>query len=314
MRLRMLPGLLVGLLVSTSLASQAQAAAHESRTLRPTDGTSTTTRVYAAFGDSIAAGYCGIFCRNESFAVRHGRNVANALDATVSYRGRAVSGDLMSQIADEINAFRSDVAAADFIALDGCGNDYLDARSSFRNQGSNCTNETVLATALDTCHTQLVRALNTIAANKKPNATVVVMNLYYPGVNNDKGRACSTGGSHFDVFLDYIVESNWITCTEAIARGFDCADAFAGFNAPDFDSDGDGQIDSNEIRFDPISDIDDFDGYYTRVVINNKHLIRDANTKQISASQTVDYLVSDDTHPTNAGHQRIGNECSSVTL
>ena len=314
MRLRMLPALLAGLLVSTSLAAQAHAAAHESRTLKPTDGTSTTTRVYSTFGDSIAAGYCGIFCRNESFSVRHARSVANRFDATVSYRGRAVSGDLMSQIADEISAFRSDVAAADFIALDGCGNDYLDARSAFRNQGSNCTNETVLATALDTCHTNLVRALNTIAANKKPTATVVVMNLYYPGVNNDKGRACSTGGSHFDVFLDYIVESNWITCTEALARGFDCADAFAGFNAPDFDSDGDGLKDSDEIRFDPISDIDDFNGYYTRVAINNKHLIRDANTKQIAAGQTADYLQSDDTHPTAAGHTRIATECSNVTL
>jgi lysophospholipase L1-like esterase len=312
MRLRMLPALLAGLLVSTSLAAQANAAAHESRTLRPTDGTSTTTRVYAAFGDSIAAGYCGIFCRNESFAVRHARSVAQAFDATVSYRGRAVSGDLMSAIADEIFAFRSDVAAADFIAVDGCGNDYLDARSAYRNQTS-CTNETVLANALSTCHTQLVRALDTIAANKKASATVVVMNLYYPGVNNDKGRACGTG-SHFDVFLDYLVESNWITCTEALARGFDCADAFAGFNAPDFDSDGDGQIDSDEVRFDPISDIDDFDGYYSRIVLQNKHLIRDANTKQISASQTVDYLLSDDTHPTNAGHTRIGAECSSVTL
>lgn len=312
MRLRMLPGLLAGLLVSMSLAAQAHAAAHESRTLKPTDGTSTTTRTYSTFGDSIAAGYCGIFCRTDSFSVRHARSVANSFDATVSYRGRAVSGDLMSQIADEISIYRTEVATADFIALDGCGNDYLDARSAYRGQTS-CTNETVLATALDTCHTQLVRALNTIAANKKPTATVVVMNLYYPGVNNDKGRVCGTG-SHFDVFLDYIVESNWLTCTEALARGFECADAFAGFNAADFDTDGDGLIDSNEIRFDPISDIDDFNGYYTRIAINNKHLIKDANQKQVSPTSTADYLQSDDTHPTAAGHTRIGNECSSVTL
>lgn len=312
MRLRMLPALLAGLLVSTSLATQANAAAHESRTLKPNDGSSTTTRVYAAFGDSIAAGYCGIFCRNESFAVRHARSVANAFDATVSYRGRAVSGDKMDAIADEVFAYRNDVAAADFIALDGCGNDYLSARSSYRNQGD-CTNETVIANALDTCHTELVRALDTIATYKKPSATVVVMNLYYPGVNTDKSRACGQG-SHFDVFLDYLVESNWITCTEALARGFECADAFAVFNAPDFDSDNDGVIDREEIRFDPISDIDDFDAYYTRVVLDNKHLIGDANQKRISANQTVDYLLSDDTHPTNAGHTRIGAECSDQTL
>ncbi|HWN66802.1 MAG TPA: SGNH/GDSL hydrolase family protein [Haliangium sp.] len=312
MRLRLLPGLLVGLLVSTALTAQAHAAAHESRSLKPTDGTSTTTRTYSAFGDSIAAGYCGIFCRTDSFSVRHARDVANRFDATVSYRGRAVSGDLMSQIADEVSIYRSEVATADFIAIDGCGNDYLDARGSFRNQ-TTCA-ETVLATALDTCHTNLVRALNTIAANKKPTATVVVMNLYYPGVNADKSRTCSTGGTHFDVFLDYIVESNWIACTEALARGFDCADAFAGFNAADFDTDGDGLVDSNEIRFDPISDIDDFNNYYTRIVINNKHLIKDANLKQVSPTSTADYLQSDDTHPTAAGHTRIATECSNVTL
>jgi lysophospholipase L1-like esterase len=312
MRLRTLLGPLVILLFSTSMAAQANAAAHESKTLRPTDGTSTTTRTYSAFGDSIAAGYCGIFCRTESFSVRHAREVAQRLDATVSYRGRAVSGDLMSQIADEVSTYANEVATADFIAIDGCGNDYLDARSTFRSN-NNCTNELPLATALDTCHTQLVRALNTIAARKKPSATVVVMNLYYPGVNSDKGRACTGGGNHFDVFLDYIVESNWLTCTEALARGFECGDAFAGFNAPDFDSDGDGKKDSDEIRFDAVSDIDDFNAYYSRI-FQNKHIIQDANAKRTSSSTTADYLQSDDTHPTAAGHARIAAEFNSVSF
>lgn len=313
MRLRTLLGLLVVLLFSTSMAAQANAAAHESKTLRPSDGSSTTTRLYSAFGDSIAAGYCGIFCRTESFSVRHAREVANRFDATVSYRGRAVSGDTMSQIASEIQTYANEVATADFIAIDGCGNDYLDARSTFRSN-NNCTNELPLAQALDTCHTQLVRALDTIATRKKPSATVVVMNLYYPGINSDKGRACSGGGNHFDVFLDYIVESNWLTCTEALARGFECGDAFAGFNAPDFDSDGDGKKDSDEIRFDAVSDIDDFDGYYSRIVLQNKHIIQDANAKRTSASTTADYLQSDDTHPTAAGHIRIAAEFTSVSF
>jgi lysophospholipase L1-like esterase len=295
------------------MSSRADAAAHESRTIKPSDGTSTTTRLYSAFGDSIAAGYCGIFCRTDSFSVRHAGAVANRFDATVSYRGRAVSGDLMSQIADEVSTYASEVATADFIAIDGCGNDYLDARSTFRNN-NNCTNELPLASALDTCRSNLVRALNTIAARKKPTATVVVMNLYYPGINSDKGRACAGGGTHFDVFLDYIVESNWITCTEALARGFECGDAFAGFNAPDFDSDGDGKKDSDEIRFDPITDIDDFNGYYSRIAIQNKHLIQDANVKRLTSSTTADYLQSDDTHPTAAGHTRIANEFSSVSF
>lgn len=308
MHARNLMGALAGLLVSLFLTANANAAAHESRTLKPADGSSTTTRTYTLLGDSIGAGYCGWFCRTDSFGVYHARDVANAFDASVSYRGRAHSGWIMEDIADDAAAHAGDIAASDFVAIEGCGNDYLDARSSYRGQ-SDCTNETVIANALDTCQTQMVRALDTIAANQKPNARVFVTNLYYPGMNTDKGRACS-GYTHFDAFVDYIVESNWFACNEALKRGFECVDAFAAFNAADTDTDNDGIVDSDEIRFDPATDFENFDAYYTRVVLQNKHLLTDANQKRISANQTADYLQSDDTHPTAAGHRRLGLEHS----
>lgn len=310
MRMHTMMGILAGILVSTFLTANAQAAAHESRTLRPNDGSSTTTRVYTALGDSIVAGYCGIFCRTDSYGVRHARDAANALDATVSYRGRAHSGDVMKSIADDTASHASDIAASDFVVIEGCGNDYLNARSSYRNQ-SDCTNETVIASALDTCQTHLARALDTIAANKKPGATVYVMNLYYPGMDSDKGRACN-GGSHFDVFLDYIVESNWATCNAALERGFECVDAFAAFNAPDFDTDGNGRAESDEIRFDAVTDFDNFDAYYARVVLQNKGVLADANQKRISANQSADYLQSDDVHPNAAGHTRLAAEHTAL--
>jgi lysophospholipase L1-like esterase len=311
MRSRTLLGLLAGFLFSLSMTVQAHAAAHESRTLNPSDGTFTTTRVYTALGDSIAAGYCGIFCRTDSFAVFHARDMANRFDASVAYRGRAHSGWLMADIADDAAAHASDLRASDFVSIEGCGNDYLDARSSYRGQ-SDCTNELVIAQALDTCQSHLVRALNTLQANKKAGSTTVVANLYYPGVNADKSRACGSG-SHFDVFLDYIVESNWFVCNEAVKRGFQCADALAVFNAADIDTDGDGAIDREEIRFNPATDLDNFDAYYTRVVLQNKHLITDANVKRISSTSTADYLQSDDTHPSSAGHRRLGTELTRVS-
>jgi lysophospholipase L1-like esterase len=305
--------LLFGAVTLAATTSSAHAAGSESRTLRPSDGSSTTSRVVTAFGDSIAAGYCGIFCRLDSYSVRYGRAVADADDATVSYRGRAQSGDVMSQIARKVSSNLTDLRAADYITIEGCGNDFLNARNTYRGQ-SNCNDETVLASALDSCRSNLVAALNTIAANRKASAKVVVMSLYYPGLNSDKGRTCGTN-RHFDVFLDYILEANWTTCNEAWARGFECADGLANFNAADVDTnlDADAIADIDQVRIDQATDEDDFAAYYDRVVAA-KNVLTDANTKRTSATTTVDYLQSDDIHPTSLGHQRLANEHADQSL
>ena len=293
--------------------SASAAAGFQSLTLDPSDGSSTTTRVVTTFGNSIAAGFCGVFCRNDSYTVRYGRLVANARDARVSYRGRAVSGEVMSQIVGRIQGNTADLAAADYVTLEGCGNDFLNARSTFRGQ-SNCTDESPLANALATCKTQVVRALDAIAAGKKPTATVQVMALYYPGVNSDKGRTCN-GMTHFDIFLDYIAEANWFTCNEAWKRGFKCMDGLAAFNAADVDTtlDADTQVDAAQIRMSEAVDRNNLAGYITRL---QEHLavITDANTKRVSATSTVDYLISDDTHPTVAGHTRLASETAAQGL
>lgn len=312
MKMQKTIGILAGFLLSTLVAASAQAASHESRTIYPSDGTYSTTKVSTALGDSIVAGYCGWFCRTSSYGVYYAEDVADAYDARVSYQGRAHSGWIMEDIANDAESHAGDIAASDFVTIEGCGNDYLDARSSYRNQ-SDCTDETVLASALDACQTHMARALDTIAANQKSGATVLAMSLYYPGMNTDKGNTCGSL-THFDVFLDYIVESNWFTCNEALKRGFECVDALAAFNAPDLDSDGDGVVDSDEIRFDPATDFDDFNNYYTRVVIENKHVLEDANYKTLWNGQRADYLQSDDVHPSSAGHKRLGQEHSAVGL
>jgi lysophospholipase L1-like esterase len=303
----------IGLAALSAASTSAHAAGAESRTLRPADGTSTTTRITTAFGDSIAAGYCGIFCRLDSYAVYYGRKVADAKDATVSYRGHAQSGDVMSQIANRVANNLTDLRAADYVTIGGCGNDFLNARSTYRGQ-SDCTNETVLATALDTCRTNLVRALNTIAANRKAGSTVVVMANYYPGLATDRGRACGAG-THFDVFIDYILEANWTACNEAWARGFKCIDGLAAFNAADVDTaaDADATPDIDQVRLNQASDANNFPGYYNRVFAEKAVLI-DANTKRTSSTTTVDYLQSDDVHPTAAGHQRLAAEHAAQGL
>ena len=298
----------------TALTSSALAGAgSESRTLRPADGTYTTTRVVTAFGDSIVAGYCGIFCRADSYGVFYGRRVAEARDASVSYRGRAQSGEVMSQIASRVASNLTDLRAADPITIEGCGNDFLDARKSYRNQ-SDCTNETVLATALDRCRTNLRTALNTIASNRKAGSQVLVMTLYYPGLNSDKGRTCGAG-KHFDVFIDYLLEANWTMCNEAWSRGFKCVDGLASFNAADVDTtlDADTTVDIDQVRINQATDAGNFPAYYNRVLAS-KAVLTDANTKRTGTSTTADYLQSDDTHPTSAGHQRLAADHAAAAL
>jgi lysophospholipase L1-like esterase len=289
------------------------AAADQSKTLNPSDGTYTVTRVQTTFGDSIAAGYCGLFCRNDSLTVRYAQRVANARDARVDYRGHAVSGEIMSEIVADISANLTDLRAADYVTLEGCGNDFLDARSTYRGQSS-CTDESPLANALTTCKTQVVRALDLIAANRKAGSLVQIMALYYPGLASDRSRSCN-GMSHFDIFLDYISEANWFTCNEAWKRGFKCMDGIAAFNAADVDTalDADTAVDAAQIRIDQATDANNFAGYHSRVY-DNRAVLTDANTKRISATTTADYLLSDDTHPTVAGHQRLADEMAALGM
>ncbi len=303
---------MLGAIAASSGRAEA-AAGYQSLTLNPSDGTYTTTRVVTTFGDSIAAGYCGIWCRNDSLTVRYARHVANGRDARVSYRGRAMSGEIMSQIAGRVESNLTDLRAAAYITIEGCGNDFLDARSTFRSS-SNCADESPLTNALATCKTQMVRALNKIALERKAGSMVHVMALYYPGVNSDKSRTCN-GMSHFDIFLDYIAEANWFTCNEAWKRGFKCTDGLASFNAADVDTalDPDTSADAAQIRINQSTDYNNFGGYYSRVR-DNQAVITDANTKRVSSTSTVDYLLSDDTHPTNAGHQRLADETRAQGL
>jgi len=301
--------LVLGALGAASGRAEA-AAGYESRTINPTDGTYTTTRIQATFGDSIAAGYCGLFCRNDSLTVRYAKRVADARDARVDYRGYAVSGEIMSEIVGEISYNLSSLRVADYVTLEGCGNDFLDARGTYRDS-SNCADESPLANALATCKTQMVRALDLFAANRKAGSIVNVMALYYPGINADKSRTCN-GMTHFDIFLDYIAEANWFTCNEAWKRGFKCTDGLATFNAADVDTtlDADTLVDASQIRISQATDADNFAGYYSRVY-DNRAVLTDASYKRTSSTTTVDYLVSDDTHPTNAGHQRLANEMAN---
>jgi hypothetical protein len=87
-------------------------------------------------------------------------------------------------------------------------------------------------------------------------------------------------------------------CNYATSYGFSCTDSFAQFMGADYDSNGDGQIDSNALKF--VAGESEA-AYVTRITSTLKSTIRDSNTHYVSSTTSYDYIQSDDTHPTYAG-------------
>jgi len=131
-----------------------------------------------------------------------------------------------------------------------CGNDGLQARSSFKGQTGTC-NYGVLNTALTNCKTYVQNAMTFINANAYSGVKLkVIGNLYYPGYNADNvASSCkdATTGQTVNMrntFLPYIAKMNYWMCAYAGQYGFQCTDNFAEYMGADYDSNGDGQVDS----------------------------------------------------------------------
>lgn len=273
-------------------------------------GSQETLRI-VAYGDSIVAGYIDV----SNIARRASTHVAAEYGAAlwgqnIEVRRRAQSGAVGAQILSRIQSDRAFMQTPNTIGVHVvmCGNDYLQARSAFAGQSGQC-NYNGLATALNNCLSATASAIDFINVNAGPNAKFkVVGNLYYPGFDSDNVLTNCTdpdSGERLnrrdDVFLAIIAESNWETCNLAVENGWVCADNFAEFMASDFDSNGDGVIDTDSIRFVPGEPRED---YIARILAaNDAGLLRDSNFKRVAPSTTVDYLLSDDTHTTFVGPQ-----------
>ena len=81
-------------------------------------------------------------------------------------------------------------------------------------------------------------------------------------------------------------------------HGFKCADNFAQYMGADYDSNGDGRIDSEALRY--VAGESEAD-YVGRITGTLKPTLRDANTHFVSSTSSYDYIQSDDTHPTYTG-------------
>ena len=271
-------------------------------------GTNTTYRV-VGYGDSIYAGYYGSISAVAKRAAPwvEGEYLSSEWNADIEVIRRAKSGAIASDIyQNKIVAEASYMQTANtrVVTFEMCGNDGLQARSSFEGQSGTC-NYGVLNTALANCTTYQEAAMQYINANAHPNAALkVVSNLYYPGYDADNHLAGCTDGqtgqqpNMQDVLLPYIVRMNWRACNFANTYGWACADSFAEYMGADYDTNSDGLVDSDALRY--VQGESEAD-YVTRITQTLRSTIRDSNVHLVNSSTSYDYIQSDDVHPTYTG-------------
>ncbi len=271
-------------------------------------GTTAKYRV-VAYGDSIYAGYNGSTTSAAKYAAPtvDAEYLSALWNADIESVRRAKSGAVASDIYNnKIVAERSYMQASStrVVTFEMCGNDGLQARSSFKSQTGTC-NYAGLEAAVSNCKTYVAAAMDYINANAYAGVKLkIISNLYYPGYNADNVQSsCTDAGTGAkvnvrDVLLPRIVTMNYWMCEYARLKGFQCADSFAQYMGADYDANGDGQIDSDALRY--VSGESEAT-YRTRITSTLRSTLRDANTHFVSSTSTYDYIQSDDTHPTYTG-------------
>lgn len=271
-------------------------------------GTTAKYRV-VAYGDSIYAGYNGSTTNAAKFSAPtvDAEYLSALWNADIESVRRTKSGAVASDIYNnKIVAERSYMqnASTRAVTFEMCGNDGLQARTAFKKQTGTC-NYSGMDAAVASCKTYVAAAMDYINANAYAGVKVkVISNLHYPGYNADNVQsACkdATTGATInlrDKFLPRLATMNYWMCEYARQKGFQCADSFAQYMGADYDSNGDGLIDSDAMRY--VSG-DTEASYLTRIASTLKSTLRDANAHFVSASSSYDYIQSDDTHPTYTG-------------
>jgi lysophospholipase L1-like esterase len=271
-------------------------------------GTSTKYRL-VAYGDSIYAGYnTSVFNAAKYAAPTVDAEYLSALwNADIESVRRAKSGAVASDVyANKIVAEKSYMQASStrVVTFEMCGNDGLQARTAFKGQSGTC-DYSVMDNAVSTCKQYVAAAMDFINANAYSGVKVkVISNLHYPGYAADNVQSScrdATTGATVNlqqVFLPRLAKMNYWMCEYARQKGFTCADNFAQYMGADYDSNGDGVVDSEALRY-VAGDTEA--GYIARTTTTLRSTIRDANTHFVSAGTSYDYIQSDDTHPTYTG-------------
>ena len=139
-----------------------------------------------AYGDSIYAGYNGSTFNAAKYAAPtvDAEYLSALWNADIESVRRAKSGAVASDIYNnKIVAERSYMQASStrVVTFEMCGNDGLQARSSFKSQTGHLQLRR-LDTAVNNCKTYVAAAMDYINANAYAGTKLkIVSNLYYPG-------------------------------------------------------------------------------------------------------------------------------------
>ena len=262
-----------------------------------------------AYGDSIYAGYNG----STTSAAKYSAPTVDAeylsaqWNADIESVRRTKSGAVAEDVYNnKIVAERSYMQASStrVVTFEMCGNDGLQARTAYKSQTGTC-NDAVLTAAENSCKTFVTAAMDYINANAYAGVKLkVISNLHYPGYAADNTQSSckdpNTGATvrMQDKFLPSLARINHMMCDVARQKGFKCADNFAQYMGADHDANGDGQVDSDALRY---VEGESQASYVNRITTALRTTIRDANTHFVSSSSSYDYIQSDDTHPTYNG-------------
>jgi len=284
-------------------------------------GATNTYRV-VAYGDSMFAGYNGApynvsrraapYVDGEYLSMKWGSNI----EVVRRTKSGARADDIYN---NKIFAERSYMQSSNtrVVMFEMCGNDYLQARSAIMQQTGTCS-YFELDSALFNCTVNMERAMKAINTYATTAKVKMISTIYYPGYDADNvltNCTDSSAGTRVNKrtkFLPYLAKSNWRTCNLAAQSGFQCADSFAEYMGADYDSNGDGQIDRDALRF---RAGESEAAYVTRITSTLVGTLRDANTHFASASTSYDYIQSDNTHPTYyGGTMSTGSTSSAPTF
>jgi len=191
-----------------------------------------TPQAWAGYGDSIMAGYCGLFCSLKSYASYYADSAASANGWAVDLEGFPHSGETTIQIFDEMaNDHNAELRAADLVLWSAGGNDFLNARDVYK---ATCDAVT-LQTAIDDWKADWDLIISLVAAEADPGAMIRTMDIYYPDPDRDRASFCGSV-SDFEVFFPRLIEAGDYMCNTAAAAGFLCADSISAMNCDEIDA------------------------------------------------------------------------------
>lgn len=253
------------------------------------DTGSGTPQDWAAFGDSIMAGYCGVFCSIKSYGSYYADYAAAENSWQVNLDAFAQSGETTIQIYDEMaNGHLSSVQNADLVIWSAGGNNFLDARDAY---AASC-DVAALDQALAAFKDDWDLIIDLVAAEAAPGARIRTMDVYYPNPDQDRQNFCGSV-SDFEVFYPRLVDAGNYICNTAYAAGFLCASSLVAMNCDELDASH--TIDPN--CFDPSGD-------NFRDPLTVTKYVNGTPTQWPSANNS-GMIQSDRTHPGAAGMQYI---------